>query len=354
MYTERNTALFEALAHEAADALPVERLEARGSCRVLVVDDDPLVRSRLAALLHAAHYQVEVAGTGEEALRVLNATYCHILLTDWQMPDMDGLTLCRYVRRKTNERYVYVVMLTIRDTEHDLLKGLAAGADDYVVKGATSDEILARLAVGRRITQREYSLRTGNPENRSLSYTDSVTGAYNLAYLAQHLPRELARSVRYGHALAVLSCNVDGFKRFSDRFGQEAADEQLRSFVTGAEGSIRNADWLARTAGDAFMIVLPETTAAGAYCAAQKLRQLFALHPLSTPAEPIGFTVNIEVTAVAAKQDADSTARIESLLRSANCAAYANRQLGPAQADADSMGCTNGSNVLTPQNSGLN
>jgi len=193
-----------------------------------------------------------------------------------------------------------------------------------------------------------------NPDNRSLSYTDSVTGAYNLAYLAQHLPRELARSRRYGHALAVLSCNVDGFKRYRDRFGQEAADEQLRCFVNGAEGSIRNADWLARTAGDEFMIVLPETTAAGAYCAAQKLRQLFAQHPLSTPAEPIGFTVNIEVTALAANHDADSAARIDSLLRAANGGAHAGMQLEPGRAAADPLGGGNGSNVLTPQNSGLN
>jgi two-component system cell cycle response regulator len=354
MHTERNTASFEELAAEAADAMPVQQLEARSSCRVLVVDDDYLVRARLSALLHGSHYQVEVAATGEEALRVLNASYCHILLTDWQMPDMDGLTLCRYVRRKTNERYVYVLMLTIRDTENDLLKGLAAGVDDYVVKGATNDEILARLAVGRRITQKEHSLRMSNPDNRSLSYTDSVTGAYNLAYLAQHLPRELARSRRYGHALAVLSCNVDGFKRYRDRFGQEAADEQLRCFVNGAEGSIRNADWLARTAGDEFMIVLPETTAAGAYCAAQKLRQLFAQHPLSTPAEPIGFTVNIEVTALAANHDADSAARIDSLLRAANGGAHAGMQLEPGRAAADPLGGGNGSNVLTPQNSGLN
>jgi diguanylate cyclase (GGDEF)-like protein len=352
MHIESNTALFEAMTAEAADVLPVPRLETRGVCRVLVVDDDYLVRARLSALLHASHYQVEVAATGEEALRVLNSSYCHILLTDWQMPDMDGLILCRNVRRKTDERYVYILMLTIRDTEHDMLKGLAAGADDYVVKGATTDEILARLAVGRRITQKEHSLRMSSAENRSLSNTDSVTGAYNLAYLTQHLPRELARARRYGHALAVLSCNIDGFNRFLDLFGQEAADEQLRRFVTGAERSLRKVDWLARTTGGTFMIVLPETSAAGAYFAAQKLR--FAQHPLSTPAEPIGFTVNIDVTALAANHDADSAARIESLLRSASGGAYPNLQLDPEQAGADALGGTNGSNVLTPQNSGLN
>lgn len=325
-----------------AGVSPVDNALSRGlsvapPCRVLVVDDDPLVRARLSILLNAFQYQVEVAATGEEALRIMDGAHCHIVLTDWQMPDMDGLALCRHVRHKIQESYVYVLMLTIRDAERDVLTGLAAGADAYIVKGTPIDEILARLEIGRRISRGEYSGQTRNREDWGLSYKDPVTGAHSLNYLMQYLPRELIRSQRYGHALAVLNCHIDGFGRYADRFGHDASDEQLRWFVVNAETSIRKCDWLARTIGDSFMIVLPETTAAGANCAAQKLRALFAVHPLSTPAEPMGFTVSVEVTAVNGKHDADSTGQIEALLRSANCRTTGNPELGDGQSSCDSL-----------------
>jgi two-component system cell cycle response regulator len=283
-----------------------------------VVDDDVLVRARLSALLNASQYDVEVANTGEDALRILDATHCQIVLTDWQMPDMDGLALCRQIRLRHAESYIYVMMLTIRGTERDVMTGLAAGADAYVIKGAPLDDILARLEIGRRITYEKHPLLTSNRGNQGISYTDPVTGAHNLSYLTHHLPRELARSQRYGHALAILHCDIEGFEPFRDRFGHEAGNDLLREFVAGADGGIRKGDWLARTESASFLIVLPETAAKGANCVAHKLRQLFALHPWSTLAAPIGFTVNICVTAMDAEHDSHSMAQIEAVLHAAD------------------------------------
>jgi two-component system cell cycle response regulator len=333
--------------------LLTQRLEARGACRVLVVDDDALVRARLSALLNASGYDVEAASTGEEALRIVDRTHCHIVLTDWQMPDMNGLALCRHIRLRHHESYIYVLMLTIRDTEHDVMTGLAAGVDAYVVKGATTDNLLACLAIGRRIAYENSPLRTTNPGNQSFSHTDPATGAHSLGYLTEHLPRELARSQRHGHALAILQCDIEGFNPFIHRCGHEAGNELLRAFVAGANGCIRKGDWLARTAGAAFMIVLPETSAKGAHCAARKLRHLFAQHPLSSAAEPTGFTVSIGVTAVDAKHDAQSTAKIEAVLRAANRRTYPGTRLDGEQPDADAMAGTTGS-ARTGGKSGLN
>jgi two-component system cell cycle response regulator len=299
-------------------------LSATTPCRVLVVDDDPLVRTHISEALNAAQYQVESAATAEEALRIMDAAHCDIVLTDWQMPDMDGLELCRQVRLRIEEGYVYVLMLTIRATKQDEVIALAAGADDYVVKGTPTEEILARLEIGRRASRGGHTRQSQHSVAWGLSYKDPVTGAHSLEYLMHHLPRELSRSQRYGHALAILNCRIDGFTRFADRFGHAAADELLRSFVSTAETSIRTSDWLARTAGDSILIVLPETTAAGAQRAAQKVRALFAVHPFSTPAEPIGFTVSVEVTAVNGKHDADGTLQIDALLRAAKCETKSN------------------------------
>jgi two-component system, cell cycle response regulator len=324
--------------------VPAQRLGARQSCRVLVVDDDHLVRARISALLNACEYQVESAASGEEAMRILSATQCNIVLTDWQMPDMDGLALCRHVRLGAQDSYVYVVMLTIRDSEDDLLTGLAAGADDYVVKGASINEILARLEIGRRITHGNRFPRRDQREERPMSHIDPSTGTHNLGYLMQHLPRELARSQRYGHALSILSCGIDGYGRVIERFGREAGDELLRAFVARADTCIRQCDWLARTGHDEFMIVLPETTAKGARRVARKLRQLFALHPLSTPADPIGFTVNIAVTAIEAKHDAEGSLQIAALLRAVNSGA--NDNAGASAADGRAIAHGGGRNEL--------
>ncbi len=340
MSSDQSAVLSTSLVWEAGDLLPPLPLTGRRSCRVLVVDDDVLVRNRLSSLLNACEYQVETAATGMEAIAKLNADPCHIVLTDWQMPDMDGLELCRRVRLAAQDGYIYVLMLTIRDTEQDMLTGYAAGADAYLVKGAPTDEILACLEIGRRITQALPLMQPHTWEQRGLSMIDPVTGAYNLSYLVQHLPRELGRSQRYGHSLAILSCTIDGFTEFNERFGREEGDKWAREFVDRTEDGIRKGDWLARTGADRFMVVLPETSAAGARRVAQKLVQRFASHPLSTPDDPIGFTVTVEVTAVETKHDADSALRIETLLRATIGARSCSPQVaaGPSERDLAERG----------------
>jgi diguanylate cyclase (GGDEF)-like protein len=304
-------------------------LETSEACRLLVVGDDDPARAGLAALLRAAHFEVEVAASGGEAVRIMSSRPCQILLTDWQMPDMDGLALCRIVRAAQCESYVYVLMLSVRDGKDDVLAALAAGADDYVVKGPSFAELLARLEVGRRITHVEHSLRVSNRENRRRSVTDPLTGTNNLRFLLKYLARELVRSRRYGHPLAVLSCDIDGFKQINDRFGHEAGNELLQAFVVRTEACLRSSsDWLARVGGDEFMVVLPETRVPGANRVAHNLRQAYVQSPVMTHAGPISFTVSVGVTAVDSAHELESELKIEHLLRAADRGLYASKGLG--------------------------
>jgi two-component system cell cycle response regulator len=335
MPPERKLHILEDSSVDLHDTILSERLETSRPCRILVVDDDDLVRARLTALLRTAEFEVETAGSGEEALRILSARHCQILLTDWQMPDMDGLSLCRIVRAEYSASYVYVVMLTVRDGKADVLTGLAAGADDYVSKGAPVEEILARLEVARRITHVEHSLRASNRENRRLSVTDALTGAHNLRYLTKNLPRELARAQRYGHPLAVLSCDIDRFKQINDGFGHEAGNEVLRAFVARADSCLRKgSDWLARVGGDEFLVVLPETNAVGANRVAQKLHQVLARFPVASHMGPVKVTVSIGVTAVEAEHEAQDAFKFEELLRAADRGLYASKKMGGNQANS--------------------
>jgi CheY-like chemotaxis protein len=109
---------------DLADTILMRRLQSAQPCRLLVVDDDDLVRTRLANLLRASQFEVEVAASGDEALHIMNLRPCQVLLTDWQMPNMDGLALCRTVRADQRESYVYVLMLTVRNDKKDLLEAV--------------------------------------------------------------------------------------------------------------------------------------------------------------------------------------------------------------------------------------
>jgi two-component system cell cycle response regulator len=264
----------------------------------------------------------------------MRTTHCQIVLTDWQMPDVDGLALCRALRLRDNQAYVYIVMLSVRSSQRDTLTGLAAGADDYLVKGAAPSEILARIKVGRRITRLEHSLRAINRENARLAVTDSLTVAHNRRYLMKYLPREVERSRRYCRPLAVLSCDIDRFKTINDRCGHETGDQVLQEFVKRAASRIRRAaDWIARMGGDEFVIVLPETTLHGAECFAKKLCHVVASQPILTVAGPLTVTASIGVTAVEMPRDFARISALD-LLRVADYFLYLSKSLGRNRATA--------------------
>jgi two-component system cell cycle response regulator len=302
--------------------------EATSRCRVLIVDDDELVLGRLAALVQTGGYEVYTATSGTAALRILAETRCQIVLTDWSMPDMDGLALCCKLRLRGNDGYIYILLLTVRSSRSDIVAGLAAGADDYVIKGATAEELLARIAVGRRITNLERSLRTSNRENRRLSVTDALTGVRNRRFLMKYLPQELERARRGGKSLALLSCDIDHFKRVNDDFGHEAGDGVLQEFAKRAGSCIRQAtDWIARSGGEEFILVLPETNLVGAGGIAERLRQVVAAEAIATCSGAVAITVSVGVSALGTEREL-SEASVADLLRAADRGLYASKRSG--------------------------
>ena len=130
----RDNALRTAMAHEAhpriADALRADET------RVLIVDDDEDVREHLALVLRASGYAVRTAADGAEALRTMEQGAASIVLSDYIMPNVDGIELCRALRSRQMSGYTYVIMLSVRDGAEDVIQGLNAGADDYVSKRA--------------------------------------------------------------------------------------------------------------------------------------------------------------------------------------------------------------------------
>src|SRR5262245_6806704 len=217
---------------------------AENKFRLLLVEDEPTQRMMLERQLTRAGYVVETAENGEEALSKILAGQFQILLTDWDMPGMDGPTLCKRVREANLVTYVYILLLTGHLTTDDVVLGLGAGADDYVRKPANQSELLARLSAGSRIVRLEQSLRDANEKIKLLSITDSLAGTYNRRYLNEQILREVERARRYDRPLAAIMADIDRFKRINDERGHASGDEVLKRFADLAKSLLRPSDWI--------------------------------------------------------------------------------------------------------------
>jgi phosphoserine phosphatase RsbU/P len=118
---------------------------------VLVVDDDPVASAQLSALARAAGSDVKSVANGREAWDLLQATRIPIAISDWYMPEIDGPELCRRIRARPREPYVYFILVTSRGGKQQYLAGMDAGADDFIAKPVDPDELRARLSVAGRI-----------------------------------------------------------------------------------------------------------------------------------------------------------------------------------------------------------
>ena len=245
----------------------------KGSYPILLVEDNPISRKMLEKILINEGFKVTSVENGKEALALFREHFFPIVLTDWLMPEMDGSELCKAIRNEKQEGYVYIVLLTAKDSRDDIISGLESGADDYLTKPANHAELLARLKNGLRILDLEKSLKSANEEIRILSITDPLTGIYNRGYLNERLPQEIKRSLRYKRPLSLILCDIDHFKSVNDKFGHVAGDTILKGFVGCISASIRDQiDWSARYGGEEFLVVLPETDFLGARHLAERLR----------------------------------------------------------------------------------
>jgi two-component system, cell cycle response regulator len=298
------------------------------SSTILLAEDDPVTRMLMTRFLKKAGYEVDAVANGSEALDRMTRRYYPMLVTDWEMPEMDGVALCKAVRNMQMDGYVYALLLTARDSKEHIIAGLEAGADDYLIKPVHEPELIARLNAGRRILNLEHSLRVANQRNRILSITDALTGAYNRRYLMEQLPRELERCRRYAYPLSVLMCDIDRFKQINDARGHAAGDDVLQQFAARAQKAIRtNSDWVARYGGEEFLIVLPETDHAGAMAVAEKIRSLISSSPFATRSGDLKTTASFGVASTG-PSGPDISLKVDALIRCADECMYRSKQEG--------------------------
>jgi diguanylate cyclase (GGDEF)-like protein len=313
---------------DAEDTAQMLRLELPVAPLVLIVDDDELVLARLQELVVAAGYPVRTAANGIKALECLERSPVSIVVTDLNMPGMGGLDLCRRIRAQAWPGYVYVVLLTVRDEENDILAGLEAGADDYVSKRTPAAQFTARLRTAKRILGLEYSLQIALQRKRKIAMTDALTGTYNRRYFSRRFGRELKHAQRFGGDVSLLVIDVDKFKLINDTFGHGVGDAVLRALSCQIGKCLqRGTDWCARLGGEEFAIVLAGTKIADAHVCAERMRRVIEITPIDTPTASVRITVSIGISSLG-EMAARNAATQNSLLEQADVHLYASKASG--------------------------
>ncbi|HXQ27600.1 MAG TPA: TonB-dependent receptor plug domain-containing protein [Candidatus Acidoferrales bacterium] len=170
-----------------------------------------------------------------------------LAVLDWMMPGLEGPQVCQRVREHLDRPYVYLLLLTARSQKDDLLRGLEAGADDYLTKPFDAQELRARLKVGQRILDLQRGLIAARDELRFRATHDALTGIANRGVVLDAIHREHARQLREGGSLGLIMVDLDHFKHVNDVHGHLAGDAVLKEVARRMASCARPYD----TVGDA-------------------------------------------------------------------------------------------------------
>lgn len=251
--------------------------------QIAIVDDDAIARKILRVGLTRQGYEVEEFSDGLAAWEGLQHSTSRLIITDWMMPGMDGLELIRRLRSAGLEGYLYIILLTGRDDQSDIIAGLEAGADDYLVKPFDINELRARVNIGNRILSLESDLKAARNRMEYIAMHDSLTGIFNRRAIYIHLDGELNRARRSNQSMSVLMLDIDKFKTVNDTYGHLIGDRALILVSEQICAAVRNYDWVGRWGGDEFLVILPSTAIKQAQCIAERIQNGLRINPLELP-----------------------------------------------------------------------
>jgi two-component system, cell cycle response regulator len=297
--------------------------------KILVADDDPVSRRMMERMLQRGGYEVITAQNGRQAAHELSRVGGpRLALIDWMMPELDGPSLCRELRSRQNDSYVYILLLTSKQSGEEIVEGLEAGADDYLTKPCHAAELKARLHTGQRILQLEDKLVEAREEMRFQATHDALTSLWDRGAILALLRSELSRSIREHLPVSLLLCDVDHFKQINDAYGHQAGDDVLQEVSTRLLDAVRSHDAVGRYGGEEFLIVLGGCDSEHLKDRAEQVRIAVNGSPLFTKCGSISVSVSVGATTV---RSWDPSIPIETLLKHADDALYQAKAAGRNQ-----------------------
>ena len=304
---------------------------------ILVVDDDAVVRTLVSRLLREQGHRVSTARDGREALAVAMRELPQMIVSDWMMPEMDGITFCRTLRGTREGRQIYFLLLTSLEQEDNLVQAFESGVDDFMNKPVSARVLMARLRAGLRVIRLQQEaerdsqslrrfateLSVANRRLQQAALTDPLTGLPNRRYAMERMEQEWAASTRSHRPFTVMMIDVDRFKLVNDTYGHETGDVALRQVAGAIRRAARSEDVICRIGGEEFLVISPDTAAEPSLRLAERLRQAVAGTPLdvSGKAHPLSVCVGVA-------QRTEGMTRFDEVLKAADEALYRGKRLG--------------------------
>ena len=306
--------------------------------RILLVEDDASTRHLLERLLSKqGGHTVFSATNGREAIALALEVMPQVVITDWMMPEMDGLALCSALRATEWGRDLYLLMLTSAETEEDLVNAYAAGVDEYVNKPVNFRALQARLRAAWRyvklqeqweqdraqLKQFAAELAIANRKLQQATLTDPLTGLFNRRAAMDLLTQAWSGAVRSNNPLVVMVIDIDHFKGVNDQYGHAVGDEVLREVAKTLRAAARREDHLCRVGGEEFLVICQNGDIDVAFHAAERLRLAVYAMNIQCPQGAIGTSISIGI----AQKESD-TNNADALVSAADKALYAAKRKG--------------------------
>ncbi len=300
--------------------------------KILLVDDDILTRRVLQESLARAGHECIVAGDGEAAWTTFLTMQPQVVISDWVMPTMDGLELCRRVRGYSGA-YTYFIILSSLTDKDSVLRGMLAGADDYLRKPPEFADLQVKLIVAARIvslhqrlTEQKAVLERLNTVLSTEMRRDPLTQLGNRLRLREDFDMLSRRVESEGLIYSIAMSDIDLFKNYNDRCGHVAGDDALRAVSAAMAAQVRPSDLVYRYGGEEFLVIMPGEGLEGAMRTADRLRAavecLGIINPGKEPPGPLTLSVGV------AELAPGDQLRPKDVLARADAALYSAKQRG--------------------------
>jgi two-component system cell cycle response regulator len=288
--------------------------------RILIVDDDEAYLQLLRMIMERQGHVVYEAVNGLQAWTLLQNDPIPLVITDWMLPEMDGVELIRRIRKADFPNYTYLIMLTAKKTRDDIVDGIEAGADDYLVKPFDVSELRARIGIGERILDLETRLRESLHQLACLASHDSLTGLLNRRALY-----EQQRTQNTGIPFSVVMIDLDHFKLINDQYGHLVGDEVLCQVARTIVERKRSSDHAGRWGGEEFLLLLPGANLQKAGYVAERMR--VGIKSLQIPLKD-GRVVSVNASLGVASAVSGEEFSLEKLIDGADKALYMAKAAG--------------------------
>jgi two-component system, cell cycle response regulator len=299
--------------------------------KILIADDSPAQLLALQRAVEALGHECVAAEDGERAWERYEQGDPDVVISDWVMPGIEGVELCRRIRA-AGRRYCYLILLTSLDDKKHVMRGMEVGADDYLTKPLNPDELEARLASAARVTalhgrlaEQQTELERLNQELAEIARKDPLMGIGNRMRMhedIEKLEREVGRS---GEGYSVLLCDIDNFKSYNDANGHQRGDDVLRGVADALAKGTRGQDAVYRYGGEELLVLVRSDDPAVAASAAERLR--VGVEVLALPRDAAGEGV-VTISIGAAVRNPGAEGGPEDAVRRADAALYRAKDAG--------------------------